>query len=354
MPGRAAAAALLAVMTVGCADPSDPSKRPPETSSTAGAPKADVAPECKGAEPLVAEPGEGPEPAAPLRLAARIEQWGAREAPDSFAGVWLDDDVMVVGFATDVDRYARAVRELFDPGLAVARARHSFAELQRIQDDLSTSARQGDSAARGAIRSTSVDVVRNRTTVGVFDPTREHLAELSRRYRPTAICFEIEAPPERPTARVTPLAKVEGWRPGLEVGNLYAVFEVAYDRATAEQAWRDNVPAALQARNDELPAEPGRYATLDDVDFDRQVVVVWSTGESGSCPEWITDITTVQNEVRVATDATAEVCTSDYNPYRMLVAVDRDRVPAAGDVDRATLDLEVEPDTVVSAYPYGG
>lgn len=386
-----AAVAVVTLVLAGCAgrdprSPSAPSPSAPETTGRATDAGGGVAPECDDVDRLVAEPAEEEptgttaEPArdgavpddaapdqaaesdapprrtqeAPAGLHGEIERWGLTEAADSYAGVWVDHEIggSVVAFARDVDRYAEEVRERFHPGLAIAEARHPYAELRGIQDELSRGRMGGDTDERGVIRFDGVDVMRNRATIGILDPTPDQLSELSRRYGATAICFEIEAAPAPPSKTVTVLAKAKRWRDGFNLDQAYAVLEIAYDRPTAERAWRENVGDDLEPRDRDLPASPGRYGDVDDVDFRRQVLAVWSSGESGSCPEWVVDVETDGTEVRVTTDATAETCTADYNPYRMVLAVDRDRLPPPEQVDEAT--LTAVPDGVVGAYPYGG
>lgn len=134
------------------------------------------------------------------------------------------------------------------------------------------------------------------------------------------------------------LAKAEGWRPGLEdaAGHPYMLLEVAAEPDLAQQAWDDNVPDSL-AEADGEPDQPGVYTHLDDVDLDEQVLVVLSSGESSTCPVWVDDITTVDDRVEVelarAADAD-QACTDDFQPYRLVLAVDRDRL------DRDALPIE--------------
>jgi len=119
-----------------------------------------VAPECHEVDRLEAALPEGTEPTgttaepvedasmpagqnddvtttAPetLSLGPDIQVWGEQEAPDSFAGVWVDPQLggYAVAFADDVARYATEGRERLHPGLAVAEAEHSYAELRAIQ-----------------------------------------------------------------------------------------------------------------------------------------------------------------------------------------------------------------------------
>jgi hypothetical protein len=162
--------------------------------------------------------------------------------------------------------------------------------------------------------------------------------------------------PDAAAEGVVPLAKVEGWRDQTgDVGTPFAILEIAGDRDTAERAWRENVSDGLPAAEG-VPDEPGRYGSLEQVDFDRQAVVVWSSGESGTCPAWLFDVRTrddgaVEIELRSVTDLMEEevMCTMDYRPYRMVLAVDRDRLPDAADLP--TEDVRGVPDARVTSYP---
>jgi hypothetical protein len=90
---------------------------------------------------------------------------------------------------------------------------------------------------------------------------------------------------------------------------------------------------------------------LNDVDWDRQALVLWRSGESGSCPETLVDVDVVDGAVRVATERDTGpnmACTDDYNPYRMVAAVDRDRLP---DADALPADLDGVPDGQARAWP---
>lgn len=156
------------------------------------------------------------------------------------------------------------------------------------------------------------------------------------------------------------LAKAGNWREGLmHSGAPFAILEIAPDRATAEVAWRENVPDTLSAGTED---GYGLYGGLKGVDFNRQAVVVWSSGESGSCPDWIVDLRTTEGgtiEVEIEDGRwlpespdpnVAYICTDDYRYYRMVLAVDRDRLP-----DLASLpseDIVGVPDGIVTVYPY--
>lgn len=157
---------------------------------------------------------------------------------------------------------------------------------------------------------------------------------------------------------VVPLAKAEGWRQNLGTGPPpFAIVEIAFDEETAHRMWEDNVPQDLRERAGD-PERPGLYGDLDGVDFDTEVVVVWSSGESSSCPGWLAAIQTdAAGTVRVERDDTSGMfgaCTEDYNPYRMILAVDRERLPAPDMLPSA--DVTGVPDApgaggLVTAYP---
>lgn len=138
---------------------------------------------------------------------------------------------------------------------------------------------------------------------------------------------------------VVVLAKADGWRDGLQeaAGHSYALVEIATDEASAQRAWDENVPASLPDAGGD-PALPGRYATLASVDLDRQAVVVFSSGQSGSCPAWVTSVDAVDGRLEVELTSTAdqgEPCTDDFQPYRLVLAIDRGRLP---DLDRLPVE----------------
>lgn len=156
--------------------------------------------------------------------------------------------------------------------------------------------------------------------------------------------------------RVEPLAKAEGWREGIDqMPPPFGVLEIAYDRPTAERAWAENVPDGLPQRAGD-PDEPGVYGDLDDVDLDTQVIVVWSSGESSACPGWLADVDVdASGTVLLQRDDSAGAfgaCTDDYNPYRLVGAIDRDRVPESDALPTEDVAGVPEgPGAVVTAYP---
>jgi hypothetical protein len=157
-----------------------------------------------------------------------------------------------------------------------------------------------------------------------------------------------------------PLAKADGWREGLVErfdGDMpFALVEIAFDRATAELAWAENVPDGLP-RRDGRPEQPGRYGDLDAVDFSTHAVVVWSSGQSGTCPAWLADISTRDDAVEIHTAQSGQICTDDYRPYRMLLAVERDRLPDPDEFPVSNVIVDGRSGgspSLVDRYPAGG
>jgi len=165
---------------------------------------------------------------------------------------------------------------------------------------------------------------------------------------------------ERGTADgVEPLARAEGWREALvddlESGT-FTILEIAYDRATAQRAWEENVPDGLPRRSG-TPYRNGRYGSLDDVDFaTRVVVVVWSAGSS-SCPGWLYGLETDDGVVRATTRerVEGEGCAEVFVAYRMVLAVERDLLPDEASLPaRLVIDgYDFDPRALVAAYPAG-
>ncbi len=150
-------------------------------------------------------------------------------------------------------------------------------------------------------------------------------------------------PTDRGADRVVVLAKVDGWRDGLAqaTGDPYALIEIV-DPAAAEQAWHDNVPADLPVADGD-PADPGVYRPLAaDVDLDRSTLVVYSSGQSSSCPGWVDDLSFTEGRIEVALTTTAgpgQPCTDDFQPYRLVLAVDSDVLPSSSQLPVERIDV---------------
>ena len=138
------------------------------------------------------------------------------------------------------------------------------------------------------------------------------------------------------SAAVPTLAKLDGWRPGVDPAEIpgsagFAVLELAYDEADARALWDATVPDGLPDASGS-PAVAGIYGDLADLDLTTQVLGVWSSGQSGSCPGWLGSVDTSDGEVAVVEVQDlqgGDGCTDDYNPYSQVVVLGRDQVPAA-------------------------
>lgn len=138
-------------------------------------------------------------------------------------------------------------------------------------------------------------------------------------------------------ATVATLAKVDGWRAGLDPASVpgeagFGVLELAYDDAAASALWSAAVPDDLPTATGG-PGDAGRYGSIDDVDLAEQVLGLWSAGQSGSCPGRLESVATDGDVVRLVEVQDlrgGDGCTDDYNPYSQVVALDRDQVPAEG------------------------
>ncbi|MFS8478777.1 MAG: hypothetical protein FWJ93_07400 [Micromonosporaceae bacterium] len=157
------------------------------------------------------------------------------------------------------------------------------------------------------------------------------------------------------------LAKADGWRPGLleaPDGDWYVLVEIAFDEETAARAWRENRPADEVPRSGS-PIHPGIYGEPTDIDFTTEVLVVFSSGQSGTCPGWLAGIDVDGSgavQVTTGTFAASRGCTDDYRPYRMVLAVGRDLVPAEHDLptDDVLVDGRVlDAGSLVRQYPSG-
>ncbi len=137
-------------------------------------------------------------------------------------------------------------------------------------------------------------------------------------------------------ATVVTLAKVDGWRAGLDPASMpgeagFGVLELAYDDAAASALWSAAVPDDLPTATGD-PLDAGRYGSLDDVDLAAQVLGLWSAGQSGSCPGRLESVATDGDVVRLVEVQDlrgGDGCTDDYRPYSQVVVLDRDQVPAA-------------------------
>ena len=144
---------------------------------------------------------------------------------------------------------------------------------------------------------------------------------------------------------VETLAKLDGWRDGPGYEGPFAVLEIAYDDGTAAMLWEDNVGAGQAARDG-----------LGEVDLSRQVVALYSSGGSGSCPESVHDVDfdEVSVDITLAVDmGGGNGCTDDYNPYRVVIVIDRADVPTRDELagTEGTVDGNPALEVLVGEYP---
>lgn len=300
--------------------------------------------------------GEAAAPADPTPMSA-AQRWAEAEAPEDFAGVWFDQDhgAAVIAFTDDLDRYAEEVRRRFGAGWWVVRAEHAAAELRDLTDAVGeVLPTDADGGQPGSIVSWGPREDRGVVGVEVVGGDDAALAELAASLDDPAYCFTVLDPPAPPDVQgpVRTLATVDGWRDGLEVPS-GALLEIAFDDEAAQRLVTDNVPADLAAGPDGEPWVDGGHHDLADVDLATHVVAVYSAGRSGSCPEWVADVAGGDAGVAVTTEVpTRGACTDDFNPYRTVIVIDRDRLPTAEDLP-AALDrgYDVVVDGAVVRYP---
>jgi len=117
--------------------------------------------------------------------------------------------------------------------------------------------------------------------------------------------------------------------------------------------WDDVVDENLPKASGD-PITSGIYGSLDDVDFDSQVVALFSSGESGTCPSFLSGLSSDGAAIAATTTTVSEsdICTSDYRPFAQVVAVDKNDVPAADKLPGAKLSIDgtAMPDASVAVY----
>ena len=83
------------------------------------------------------------------------------------------------------------------------------------------------------------------------------------------------------------------------------------------------------------PLETGRYADFTDSDdlAPGELLVLWYSGQSGSCPSYLQELRVTGNvDIRQGPDWGSTPCNDDYNAYRQLVVVSEDALPEIGEV----------------------
>lgn len=151
---------------------------------------------------------------------------------------------------------------------------------------------------------------------------------------------------------VTPLAKTDMLASSPEPWPNDAVLLVVFDRPAAQQAWEDLIPDNVD-RERGTPRVPGLYGGVDDVDFDTQVMALWAGSESG-CRSWLEDLDRTDDGSIEAVVASEEDDCLDYDaPYYMMVAIDRELLPARAELPVPIVVREPgwEPAATIDVYP---
>jgi hypothetical protein len=107
--------------------------------------------------------------------------------------------------------------------------------------------------------------------------------------------------------------------------------ELAFDRDTATLLWHEHVSDDLPPRRGEAFRE-GIYGDLDSVDFDSQVVALW-WGSEATCAQAVTDVQfPASATVELHTTEEELACLDMEIHFRMVLAIDRDRLPALSEL----------------------
>ena len=165
-------------------------------------------------------------------------------------------------------------------------------------------------------------------------------------------------PPADNGAAPSTLAKVDGWRQGLDRAAIpgeagFAVLELAYDEAGARALWSAAVPEGLSATSG-TPTSFGIYGVVEDVNLADHVVGLWSSGQSGSCPGWLGSVDSDRETVtlvQVEDPQGSDLCTDDYNAYSQIVVLNRDQVPPS---ETLPVDAQLTFAMVTDATPLPG
>lgn len=124
----------------------------------------------------------------------QAQAYGASEALDQLAGVWLDQSaggIPVIAFTGDLDRHRAALAERGAEGVLVVEATWTEAELRATQDAAGSFAMEHDLP----ISFSSVDIIGNHVELGLIAPTPEQLATLEDVPGREQVCLAIEQIP---------------------------------------------------------------------------------------------------------------------------------------------------------------
>lgn len=261
----------------------------------------------------------------------------ARDHPDTYGGLWLDEETGVATIAfTDEPRQRRtAIQDhitstLRRQGLDLPEEQlpfevvHVTATNRELLDGYFAAAEL--IAEAGHDPGGGVKDDRNRSYVQLFRPiTPAQLEEIERLLTAAEnldlqkICIDVvvmDHPPDTIHTGPQPAAG-EGWR-------LLAVEGTGPSNPHTGVATTPHQYQTVWARS-------GVTANRPDVDFDREIVIWFGTIHSGSCDIRMDDVV-VEHDAAIVhghfvMPGSPTVCTSDANPKAHLVAVDREILP---------------------------
>lgn len=244
-----------------------------------------------------------------------VRQW-ASQFPE-FVDIWIDREHngwVAAGFTSHVAERQAEIEELFpDDGVVAVELDWTETELAEVQgrvvDELSGVVE---------ILGSSVDALRGYVNLAIPVLSEENLNAIAERFPTERICVEgLE--PEDVVAPGPQPQRGDGWRLLVDedgVGGFY----------TTGIAWDEQSLTALMA---EIPGLESREL---EVDFEDEIVISFGAVHGSSCPNLRLDDVVVAGDlvhaVIVNTD-NALACTDDAIPQTYLVAVERDKLPAA-------------------------
>lgn len=162
--------------------------------------------------------------------------------------------------------------------------------------------------------------------------------------------------PSYGSTEATALARFDQQREGLDLGAFVdgttgttpRVLEVIDNRSDAEEVWSQIAPSEPASDQDGPPVEEGVYGSPDDVDFDAEVMAVFtsSSGET-TCPSWLEGLTTSPDGYEIHETAIRPECGDGDLPYTMIVSLDRAVFVDLDDLPSE--DYPIPEDTVIPA-----
>ncbi len=164
--------------------------------------------------------------------------------------------------------------------------------------------------------------------------------------------------------QVRTIAKTAGGPPSGVAASFSTVLVVPYELVDAVLV---DLGVGQLPRRDGEPLESGRYSDLygsNDL-APGEVLAVWYSGQSGSCPSYLLGLRSTADgkadvergpapnptSTAITTSTPNAPCSADYNPYRQLVVLSEEAVPAISDLPVTLEGEDGASDLVVDVYP---